>query len=344
MSESTLKTKASSWDKRPWVIAALTAALYPYLLNLFSSSVSSYNTASNSGEQFIMAGLATTAILIEISIPFLAIWALMNIRNSMTAKASNLRLFLYFIAGTSPFYIITLQLMRFFGVSGWHTGVWILTILIGSILLLRTKGTNSKYRKSTFNYKVFRKVHGISALLLIIGFIGLHLGNHVLALDSFALHEKFRLLFNSWYQSDYVEPILFTLLGVMALTGLPLASRYSGTDNDLIRNLQIGAGFYLLFFLIAHVNAVLSARSNATETDWIFATGENGLINGSGILIPYYILSVVMILIHATIGLRKVLLTNNVPIEHADRTFNTLMTAGIFFTLVISAAVLGIQF
>ncbi len=328
-----------TWDKRPWTLAIIATASYPFLLKLFSWSIYKYNNLDN----LIYIMLAIIAVLIAVSIPFLTVWALTTIRNKLQANTAAMRILLYLFAATAPVYILTLQIMGFIGISAWHTGLWCTLVLVMGLFLTLTNNNNSRHRKTNYNYKIVRRIHGISAILLIFGFVGLHLSNHVFALDSNILHEEFRVLFNSWYQSDYVEPALFALLATMGISGVLMARRYTGSQGDIFRHLQISSGIFLIFFLCAHVNAVLSARSIGTETDWIFATGQNGLINSSGILIPYYLLSVVMIILHASLGLRTALLSHKTSPEKANKVFYVLISLGAAFSIVISAAVLGLR-
>lgn len=121
-----------------------------------------------------------------------------------------------------------------------------------------------------------------------------------------------------------------------------MALRYMRSVGDGYRTLQIGSGIYMVFFFMAHVNAVLSARGRGVETDWIFATGEQGLINGYYFLIPYYIWSVGMIWLHVCCGIRMVMLTNRAAQEKANRMFNILLGAGVLVTVTVSSAILGL--
>ena len=195
--------------------------------------------------------------------------------------------------------------------------------------------------KSLLDYNLVRKVHRVSAFLLIFGFIGLHIMNHAIALISPERHEELRLLFRSWYASTLVEPLLFGLLLIIIFSGVPMALRYMRSVGDHYKTLQIGSGIYMAFFFMAHVNAVLSARYRGVETDWIFATGEQGLINGFYFLIPYYIWSVGMIWLHVSCGIRMVMLANRVCAEKANQTFKVLILVGSLVTIIVTAALLG---
>jgi hypothetical protein len=334
---------ASLWDKRPWILVIILTASYPYLLKLFAWSIYCYNNAENIIEQITMSSLAVLSILIALSIPVTSIWAQTKLKNSTKSNVSSLRTVLFMIVTVPPFYILSLQFVQLIGLQNWHTSLWVSSIILIGAILIPNYGHTTKHHKSNLNYKTIRKIHGISALLLIFGFISLHLTNHIFALHSNAMYEEIRLIFNSWYQSDLVEPILLALLGIMILTGVPMIRRYIGTDSDIFRILQISSGLYIAVFLCAHVKAVLNARNNGVETDWIFATGLDGLINGYYILIPYYTLSVIMMILHASLGFRMVLLSRKASLKRANHIFYRIIILGSLFSILILAAILGIQ-
>lgn len=315
-----------------WFLPVIAAACYPYLLTLFSGSIENSNSVA-----------ATASMAIMFMIPVLALWSLVKVKNSHSANPAAQRTLLYFIVATPPFYIVTLNVIGFLGLGAWHSWIWVISFMALGLLLVRKSAKTTKHRESAIPYDRIQKIHRYSAFLLIFGFILLHLVNHIFALQSNEMHEEYRLLFNSWYQADLVEPLLFALIATMAITGLLMVRRYSGTDGDMFRNLQIGAGIYMLFYFMAHINAILSARGRAVETDWLFATtGEAGLIVGAPMLIPYYIFAVLMIQLHISLGLRRILLSKNVDRVRANRTFYILISLGSLVTVMIGAAVLGI--
>ncbi|MBT5074325.1 MAG: hypothetical protein HOJ34_12160 [Kordiimonadaceae bacterium] len=330
MTQNTATSKAGSTS---WFLPVIAAASYPYLLILFSESiVNSKNVA------------ATLAMVVMFIIPLLAIWSLRKIKNSSSANPAAQRTLLYFIVATPPFYIVSLNILGLLGLGEWHSWIWIISFIALGIVFIRKTTDQSKHSPSVIPYNNIQKIHRYSALALIVGFILLHITNHLFALQSNEMHEEYRLLFNSWYQADLVEPVLFALIATMAITGLLMVRRYSGTDGDMFRTLQIGAGVYMLFFFVAHINAILSGRDRGTETDWLFATtGEAGLIVGAPMLIPYYIFAVLMILLHISLGLRRVLLSKNIAHEKANRTFYILISVGSLVTVMIGAAILGLK-
>jgi len=147
-----------------------------------------------------------------------------------------------------------------------------------------------------------RVVHGAVALCLLCGFLLAHLINHDMALWSVKLHGQVMEWLRHWYRSEWVEPALLVLLGVMIATGVPLVSSHSRQRADSFRILQMATGVYLGLFICAHVFAVLAARQGGIETDWYFGVGPHGLLVGRGALIAYYIYSAFFLFLHAGFG------------------------------------------
>ncbi|GFE83423.1 hypothetical protein GCM10011487_54230 [Steroidobacter agaridevorans] len=144
-----------------------------------------------------------------------------------------------------------------------------------------------------------------------------------------------------WYRSGWVEPALFALLLVMIATGAPMVAQHSRRSTDAFRAIQMATGVYLALFLCAHLLAVLGARSAGIETDWVFATGPNGLLDGIGMLIPYYIFAVFFLVLHVGCGLRIVLLKHGVTKASADKAVYTIGGVGLIVTMLMAIAALG---
>jgi hypothetical protein len=89
--------------------------------------------------------------------------------------------------------------------------------------------------------------------------------------------------------------------------------------------------------------SAISTRMKPRKTDWLFTTtGEASLIVGAPMLIPYYIFAVLMIQLHISLGLRRILLSKNVGHQQANRIFYILISLDSLVTMMIGAAVLGI--
>ena len=327
----------------PWFFALAGAAIYPSLFAIFPGIIQAYSGHESVVMQVLLSGCAVTVMLVAASIPFVSIWALAKIHNNDVPNAPSIRRMLHLTFAVSPFYTLYLQLIGMTGFGQWHTPIWIAAAIITGLVLTRGTKKAQSQNQSEFGGSWLRAIHGGIAILVLFGFLLLHLINHGAAIWSAELHETIMGLFRLWYRSEWVEPVLLTLLAGMVVTGVLMVMRYTKSDADLFRNLQTTSGIYLATFLSAHLMAVLGARAANVETDWIFAVGANGLIKGFSPLIPYYILSVFFIITHLSLGLRIVLLSHNVSVAKANRAFYCLVAAGTLATILIATALLGIQ-
>ncbi len=326
-------------SNRLYMITVVWALMYPAMLHMFADYIGKYNSSSAFsaalGAAFIMAMLT--------ALPIVSFWAVRRMNSDGDPKAHSKRALLYLLVATPPAYILVGTISSWFGYGTLQPILWLLLIILWFSFIQLGKATESSRKKAILDHNFVRKIHRISAFLLVFGFIGLHILNHMAAIISVERHEELRLLFRGWYASALVEPVFFGLLIVMVFTGVTMAQRYMRADSDLYKTLQIGSGLYMVFFFAAHVNAVLSARGRGVETDWIFATGEQGLINGYYFLIPYYIWSVGMIWMHVCCGIRMIMLGNKASMVKANQSFKTLLIIGTLVTVTVAAAVLGIQ-
>jgi hypothetical protein len=178
-------------------------------------------------------------------------------------------------------------------------------------------------------------------MCLLLGFLIAHLANHDLAIWSVKLHRVAMEWLRLWYRSEWIEPVLLTLFAVMIATGVPMVVQHSRRGADAFRIAQMATGVYLGLFLCAHVVAVLGGRSAGIETDWRFATGDNGLLDGRGMLIPYYIYATFFMSLHVGCGLRIVLVKHGVAETIANRAVYTVAGAGAIVTMLIAIAAFG---
>ena len=326
-----------------WILALAGAAAYPGFLTAFSSVVKIHSNSDDPVIQTIFAVCAVVLMALATAIPGISLWALTKIRDSAQASAPALRRLLHLTFAVSPLYVFTLQVSAMIGLYQWHTTLWIAAAIIAITVFSRRTGEKPAHNKPTASITWMRVIHGVTALMLLLGFFLLHLSNHSVAIWSAGLHEEVMKIFRLWYRSDWVESVILGLIGIMLVTGVPMVTRHTRSGGDLFRNLQTTSGVYLSLFLCAHLIAVLSARMSNIETDWVFATGQNGLIKGAVFLIPYYILSVFMFITHVSLGFRMVLLAHNTSDRSANRIFYSLMGLGIMTTIVVSAALLGLH-
>ncbi|MCC3860186.1 hypothetical protein [Pseudemcibacter aquimaris] len=322
-----------------WPVILLCAAAYPGFISAYAWSIAQYN------DNGAMTG-ALIALIIMLTMMFLPIQCLrtlVSINKTPPQNAYQLRIAFNLLVATPPFYIFVGTVTGWIGISSLQSPIWIGFVLLLGAWAFFGSEPQEKAQKSSLNFVLIKKIHRISAILLVVGFIGAHLSNHLFALISNEKHEEIRLLLRTFYASDVIEPIMLFLFFLMVSTGIPMANRYMKAKPDTFRVLQIGTGFYLVLFLCAHINATISARFRDTPTDWIFATGEAGLINGYFILIPYYFLSVLLMWLHVSLGIRAALINKRIDKDRANRIYYRLITIGGLFSAATLAAILGVQ-
>ncbi len=317
----------------PWLAPLIGTMFYPHLITHFSIAMKDH---SGSGS-VLTAGWATLLMLLAMAVPLSALWALMSDRNIRHPVLT--RSMLHLMSAIPPIFVIILLS----GVTASLQAAWFsLWIVIGLLLFFVKEKQPLSPRDSGIPW--LRVVHGGSALLVLCGFIVMHLTNHSLALWSIDLHISAIEFLRLWYRSDLIEPVLLALLIIMILTGIPMVVHYASHESDKFRRVQMATGVYIGLFLCAHIMATFGARSYGVETDWIFATGETGLLHSQSILFPYYTFSVFFLILHVACGLRIILLKHHISEPITDQTVYFIAAAGLVFTSAIAMASLGFHF
>jgi succinate dehydrogenase/fumarate reductase cytochrome b subunit len=188
--------------------------------------------------------------------------------------------------------------------------------------------------------------HGISAALIIVGFLVLHLTNHLMGLWSADAHKAVMRALRLWYRSPWVQPVLVLAILFQVGSGLVLLRRRTISRADAFGTLQGMAGAYLAAFLASHLMAVfiLGRWQGGIDTNWDWAVG-----NPAGLfadawnvrLIPHYLIAVAAVVAHAGCGLRIMLLAHGVREKAASALARTIILAGILLAVAIMAGMLG---
>ena len=328
-----------------WVAPVVGAIVYPLLVKAFVLSVQAYEASGVVASKVVLAAAALVLMGSELAVPFLALRALMGIRNSIEPNAPLVRRVLHLAFATPPVVTVSGFAASALGVSetwAWYGG-WGLVAIV--TFLVRT-GSDSSSPVTLRDSTRLRKIHGFSALFLLVGFLALHLGNHLMALWTVQTQNDVMILLRGWYRSAWVQPIIIGLFGTMIVTGILLVVRYTATTADQFRTLQTASGGYFAAFIAAHSLAVFTARANNVDTNWEFAAGGPlGLLHQPwrGALIDYYALSVFLIVVHTALGLRIVLLGHHAKESTANRVVYAGAVVGAVVTALIMAAALGLH-
>lgn len=328
-----------------WTLPVVGAMVYPLLVKGFIVSVETYKPNDALVAKTVLAVVALVFMALELAVPLMALRALLKIRTSVEPNAPLLRRMLHFAFATPPAQTLSGFAADAVGIPpswAWYGG-W---AILAAIALLVRKGSSTTLPGTSRAWTRLRKIHGYSALLLIVGFLSLHLSNHLAAVWTVHAQEVVMTFLRRWYRSDWVQPIILALFGTMIVTGVLMVSRYTASAVDKFRTLQTASGAYFAAFVGSHTLAVFFGRANNIDTNWDFAAGGPlGLLHQAwrGTLIDYYALSVFLIVVHVALGVRIVLLGHGTKEVTANRVFYAGVAASALLTALIMAATLGLH-
>lgn len=193
-----------------------------------------------------------------------------------------------------------------------------------------------------------RVAHGISAALIIVLFLALHLANHMVGLWTPDAHKAVMNALRSWYRAPWVQPLVVLTVLFQLGSGLALLRHRMISYTDAFGTLQTMAGTYLAAFLASHLTAVfiLARWKGGTDTNWDWAVGNpEGLFADpwNVRLIPHYVIAVAAVVAHAACGLRVVFLANGVGEARAGALARAIVSVGILLAVTIMAGMLGLH-
>ncbi|MDH3645676.1 MAG: hypothetical protein OER80_02785 [Gammaproteobacteria bacterium] len=100
----------------------------------------------------------------------------------------------------------------------------------------------------------------------------------------------------------------------------------------------------MALFVCAHLIAVVTARQAGIDTDWYYGVSKSGhVLNYPAHLAPYYIFGVFLLLVHASLGLRIVLMSHGVVERNANRIFFSFTGVAALVTLLIATAMFDVH-
>jgi succinate dehydrogenase/fumarate reductase cytochrome b subunit len=145
---------------------------------------------------------------------------------------------------------------------------------------------------------VLRQWHRVSAMAIVV-FVAVHIANHVVALSGVAAHTAFLEAARRVYRHPLVEPLLLACVLFQVASGLRLLVRGWRERRGFMPWLQALSGAYLVFFLLAHVSAVLLARGVlGLDTNFHFAAAGMHVPPFEFFFVPYYFLAVLAVFTH----------------------------------------------
>ncbi|MFJ2684286.1 hypothetical protein ACIOYV_11150 [Pseudomonas sp. NPDC087342] len=321
-------------------IPALTAAIYPWILDAFHWSVtptvsSNESIRINSSSTFLAALLLIAAFAVPLINIMIASRPQLSKPTAQSVRARRFAL----LAVTAPTVYV------FFGVLSYMAGskvpdTWIWTpvwLLFGYLASRSTDAVISEQPRTSAHLRV---AHGISGSIAAL-YVVFHIFNHLFGLISPEAHAAVMDIGRTVYRAKIIEPILVAVMLFQIFSGLRLVWTWSETLADRYRVFQIASGVFMSVFILGHMNSVFFYARTWLDipTDWAFAAGlPTGLIHDPWNirLLPHYALGVFFVLAHLISGLRVVMLAHGVNSSRANR----FWWAGLSFSVFISAAIM----
>lgn len=344
-----------------WTPAVLGAFAYPlFIKTIYWSGTSQWQARHV---------LTAIAVALALAVPAVAVIGLLSLRHDRTIGAPRLRRILHFAVATPVLYMLAAVpagVLAFASgasaqdaaarLASWRDllwwGAWCLVAIFAWRAAARTDpATNLRTAKPARSGTKLdrgtprlRSLHRAAGVLLLLAFLALHLANHLAALGSLRTQSAMMEILRLWYRANWIEPIILLLFATSGIFGLCLVARWTRGPSDKFRILQTASGFYLAFFILNHLIAVLGARAGGVNTDWAFATGGAAGILGSqtyAALFVYYVLAVVSVAVHIAVAARMILVRRGADTNRATSVAYIVLCGGIALTVAIAAALLG---
>jgi hypothetical protein len=218
--------------------------------------------------------------------------------------------------------------------------------LMAMIVLLGSRSSSAASAISPVGHRRLAVAHGVSALAILLLFVGPHIGNHLAGFWSGSVHIEIMNAARRVYRDDIVQPVLLALIGFQILSGTALVLRRMRMPSDIFGTVQTMCGAYIGVYFLAHMTAVFAARHAGTDTTWSWLTRPNDRLRFSLFklrLIAHYWVGPVAIVTHVTCGLRWVLLQRDISPATANRIAWALITAGVVASSIILLALLNVH-
>ncbi len=218
--------------------------------------------------------------------------------------------------------------------------------LMAMIVLLGSRSSSATSAISPVGYRRLAVAHGVSALAILLLFVGPHIGNHLAGFWSGSVHTEIMNAARRVYRDDIVQPILLALIGFQILSGTILVRRRMRMPSDTFGTVQTMCGAYVGVYFLAHMTAVFAARHAEIDTNWAWLTRPSDSLLASLFklrLIAHYWVGPIAIVAHVACGLRWVLLQHNVSTATANRLALALITMGVVASSLIMAALLNVH-
>lgn len=179
-----------------------------------------------------------------------------------------------------------------------------------------------------------RQLHYFSGLTITV-FVGLHLFNHLLSIDSAERHIEMMEVIRHFYRNRIIEIILLGAVLIQIVSGLMLFKKSRKLAVTPFEKLHIWSGLYLAFFLILHVFAVFAGRYvMKLDTNFYYGAAGINVFPYSLFFVPYYALAIISFFGHIAAVHNKKMKKRIAGLSPAKQALNILVF-GCVLTLLI---------
>ncbi len=185
-----------------------------------------------------------------------------------------------------------------------------------------------------------KRAHHISGMLLI-GYISMHLLNHLMILDSVQAHLDFMEAARKVYRFLPVEILLLMAVLFQVGSGSRLLWRKWKTVDTIWDRLQVYSGAYFIYFLMAHPAAVFFGRyAMHLDTNLYYGAAVLHIDPLYYFFTLHYGLAIVAFFMH-TACVHRIKMSAYVSQQHATWQASALIVVGIMLSTIIVNHMMG---
>jgi hypothetical protein len=334
------------------VIPALCALAYPSLLGLLSAGlVLVHGSAAPNGVIVWVTAIASLALALAVMlVSFVFGLALGSPHGRDDPEGCRARSIAHLAFATPTLYVgfgnVAYYVLQ--APSAAPIAWLVFWALVAMIALRGPKSSPIAVAMTPAGHRRLALAHGVSALAILLLFVGPHIGNHLAGFWNGSVHIAIMNAVRRVYRDDIVQPVLLALIGFQILSGTALVRRRIRMPSDFLGTVQTMSGVFVGVYFLAHMTAVFATRHAGTDTNWIWLTRPNdsmlvSLSPSNLRLIAHYWVGPIAIVAHVACGLRMVLLQHDISPATANRLALGLITVGVVASSVILAALLNVH-
>jgi hypothetical protein len=330
------------------VIPALCALAYPSLLSLLSAGlVLVHGSASPNGEIVWVSVIGALTLAMAVMLVSFVFGLTLGSSHVGRPEDFRARSIAHLAFATPSLYVGFANVGGVLHAPSAVPIAWLIFwALVAMIILLGPRPSSTAVAITPVGHRRLAAAHGVSALAILLLFVGPHIGNHLAGFWNGSVHIEIMNAARHVYRDDIVQPILLALIGFQILSGTALVRPRMRIPSDFLGTMQTMSGVYVGVYFLAHMTAVFAARYAGTDTNWTWLTRPNDsmLVSLSNLrLIAHYWVGPIAIVTHVACGLRMVLLQHDISSATANRLALALITMGVVVSSLILVALLNVH-